>query len=396
MSGPLSGVNILDLTAVVLGPSATQYLGDLGATIIKVEPPNGDVLRSNGFHLHPHMGSVFLSVNRNKKSLAIDLRAPAARGILRRLIKDSDVLVHNMRISAAEKLGVSYEFAKTCKRDIIYCVATGYGSNGPYNGRPAFDEIIQAESGLAALSGKSRPSFIPTLIADKTAGCALSSAILAALFHHERTGEGQSVEVPMFETLVAWTLTEHLAGATFSESDRAYGYDRLLRGGRRPVRTSDGFIAILPYTEKHWAALFKEGGRGELVKKYKIDDQDYRNAHLPALYREMRRIVRAKGNAYWIQRCRELDIPVARIYELNELITHPQLGEVEMFKTAHHPSEGQIRYMRPPTMFSRTPAGVRSLAPLIGEQTEEILEGLGYAQTEIRAFEQEGVVVVPS
>lgn len=390
-AGPLAGVRVLDLTAVVLGPLATQLLGDMGADIIKVESLEGDVLRSNGVHRNPNMGSVFMAINRNKRSLSIDLKSGEGKKILRRIIESVDVVVHNMRVAAIEKLGLGYEEVRKVKADIVYCAATGFGQAGPDRNKPAFDDIIQAACGLATL-GREEPDYLPTLIADKTAGMALANAVLAALFHRERTGQGQYVEVPMFETMVAFVLAEHLGGMTFDPPLSGAGYDRLLSGGRTPAPTADGHIAILPYTGDHWAALFESVGREELIAKYRIHDRNARNTHQKDLYRELKDITRRRSTAEWMKVCGELDIPATPIYKLDDLPNHPHLQAVGLFQTAQHPTQGAIRYVRPPTVFSGTPATVRSHAPELGQHTAEILAEARYTVDEIRRFQNAGIV----
>lgn len=394
-SGPLSGIRVLDLTAVVLGPLATQMLGDMGADVIKVESLEGDVLRSNGVHRNPNMGSVFLSINRNKRSIAIDLKSARGKQVIARLVETSDVVVHNMRVAAIEKLGLGYDEVCKIKPDIVYCVATGYGQSGPDRNKPAFDDIIQAACGLATL-GREVPDYLPTLIADKTAGMALVNAVLAALFHRERTGQGQYVEVPMFETMVSFVLTEHLGGMSFDPPLSGAGYDRLLSGGRMPAPTADGYIAMLPYTGDHWVALFESVGRSDLVEKYEIHDRDARNTHLKDLYREMKEITRRRSTAEWMSICEELDIPATPIYQLDDLMQHPHLRAVELFQITEHPTQGAIRYLRPPMLFSKTPASVRSHAPELGQQTAEILAEVGYTAEEIRLLQAERAVTVPA
>lgn len=390
-NGPLAGVRILDLTAVVLGPLATQMLGDLGAEVIKVESIEGDVLRSNGVHRRHNMGSVFLAVNRNKQSLSVNMKSPEGMQIVRRLLQTVDVVVHNMRVSAVDRLGFGYETVSRLRPDIVYCVGTGFGQDGPDRNKPAFDDIIQAACGLASL-GREVPDYLPTLIADKTAGMALANAVLAALFHRERTGEGQYVEVPMFETMVAFVMAEHLAGLSFEPPLGEAGYDRLLAGGRKPAPTSDGYIAMLPYTGEHWAALFRSAGRDDLVGRYNVLDRDARNANLVALYEAMMEITRKRSTAEWLHTCAELDIPATRIYGINQLTEHPHLKAVGLFRTVDHPRQGALRYVAPPTRFARTPASVRSIAPELGEHTLHILQGLGYTQDEIAAMETAKIV----
>jgi len=388
MSGPLEGVRILDLTSVVLGPLATQILGDFGADVIKVETPEGDLMRANGVSLHPGMSSVFLAINRNKRSLALDLKAREGKDVLRRLIAKADALVHNMRVSAVEKLGFGYAAVSALKPDIVYCAATGFGQGGPDADKPAFDDVIQAACGLASLNseGRETPGYVPSLVADKTTGMALVNAVLAALFSRERTGKGQYVEVPMLETMTAFMLAEHLGGLTFDPPPAKAGYARLLTGGRKPAPTRDGHIAMLPYTGEHWGAFFRAAGRPDLAEKYGLADRQARNAHIVAMYRDMAEATRERTTAEWMRICAEIDIPATPIYSLDDLPEHPHLKAVGLFQAAEHPSEGPIRYVAPPTRFGGTPATVRRQAPLLGQHTDEILAEAGFSAGEIASL----------
>jgi len=392
--GPLAGVRILDLTSVVLGPLATQILGDYGADIIKIENLEGDLMRANGVSLHPGMSSIFLAINRNKRSIAVDLKSSEGREVLRRLVAGTDVLVHNMRVAAIERLGFGYEAVAELRPDIVYCAATGFGQDGPDRDKPAFDDIIQAACGLASLNnvGRELPGYAPTLVADKTAGMAVVNAVLAALFSRERTGRGQYVEVPMFETMVAFMLSEHLGGLTFDPAPAKAGYARLLAGGRKPAPTKDGYIAVLPYTGDHWAAFFSAAGRADLAQKYGSGDRQSRNEKIVEMYRDLAEATRQRSTAEWMDLCTSLDIPATPIYSVDDLPEHPHLKAVGLFQTAHHPSEGTIRYVRPPTRFSATPATARLPAPLLGQHTQEILREAGYADQEIESLRMRGVV----
>jgi crotonobetainyl-CoA:carnitine CoA-transferase CaiB-like acyl-CoA transferase len=261
-SGPLDGIRVLDLTSVVLGPMATQILGDYGADVIKIEAPEGDLMRSNGVSLHSGMSSIYLALNRNKRSVALDLKSAEGAAALRQLIATSDVFVHNMRVAAIERLGFGYEAVARINPRIVYCAATGFGQDGPDRDEPAFDDIIQAACGLASVAsiGREAPDYTASLIADKTTGLVVANAVMAAMLHRERHGVGQYVEVPMLETMTAFVLAEHMGGMTFRPAPAPAGYARLLQGGRKPVKTSDGWLSLLPYTPRHWLASSRRPG----------------------------------------------------------------------------------------------------------------------------------------
>ena len=386
--GPLAGVRILDLTAVVLGPLATQILGDYGADIIKIETLDGDLMRANGVSRHAGMSSNFLALNRNKRSLAIDLKHPAGVAVVQRLLDDADVLVHNMRVKAIERLGLGYAAVATIKPDIVYCVATGHGQDGPDGDKPAFDDIIQAACGLVDLNSRTRetPDYVPSLIADKTTGMALVNAVLAALFCRERSGQGQYVEVPMLETMVAFTLAEHLGGLSFEPPQGPAGYQRLLSGGRKPAPTKDGYIALLPYTAEHWRAFFTAAGRSDLATQYADCDRAARNAQVAEMYRDMMAATPSRTSAEWLALCTDLDIPATLVYGIDDLTNHPHLHAVGLFETTEHASEGALRQVRPPTLFGATPASIRRGAPLLGQHNDEILAAAGYTTAEIAAL----------
>ena len=392
--GPLAGVRILDLTSVVLGPLATQILGDYGADVIKIENLDGDMTRTSGVSLHPGMSSIFLAINRNKRSIAVDLKSAEGKEVMRRLIAGADALVHNMRVAAIEKLGFGYAAVAALRPDIVYCAATGFGQDGPDRDKPAFDDVIQAACGLASLNGigREQPDYAPTLVADKTTGMALANAVLAALFFRERSGRGQYVEVPMFETMVAFLLAEHLGGLSFDPAPAKAGYPRLLTGGRKPAPTKDGYIAILPYTSDHWTAFFNSVDRPDLAQKYGGGDRHSRNANVVQMYSDMRAATRQRTTAEWVEVCAELDIPATPIYAIDDLPQHPHLQAVGLFQRTEHPSEGSMRYVRPPTRFADSPASVRLPAPLLGQHTHELLREAGYDDQKIADLAARGIV----
>lgn len=377
-SGPLAGIRVVDLTSVVLGPLATQILADYGADVIKVEGPAGDIIRSNGVSTHKGMGSIYLALNRNKRSIVLDLKQADGKEALRDLVRTADVLVHNMRVKAIEKLGFGYEAVRELNPRIVYCAATGFGQDGPHRDRPAFDDIIQASSGFVGVGslGKDAPEYSPNLIADKTIGIFTANAVTTALFHRERTQQGQYVEIPMLETMASFVLAEHMAGLTFPGSTEPAGYKRIVRGGRRPYPTKDGWIGVLPYTEKHWIAFFNAVGKGELIEEFDIADRQKRNARIQEIYAALGSITPLKTTEEWLELCNTLDIPATRIYDLEDLPEHPHLKAVGLFEESTHPIVGTIRQIRPTIRFSATPLTIYRHAPALGEHTDEILAEL--------------------
>lgn len=393
-TGPLAGVRVLDLTAVVLGPLATQILGDFGADVIKLEPPEGDLMRANGVSRRRGMSSIFLAINRNKRSLVIDLKQAAGVAAVKRLLPTVDVLVHNMRTAAIERLGLGPAVCTAINPRLVYCVATGFGEDGPDAGKPAFDDVIQAACGLAGLMGHDTgaPDYVPSLIADKTTGMALANAVLAALFERTRSGLGQVVEVPMFETMVAFMLAEHLGGRSFDPPLGSAGYARLLAGGRKPAPTRDGHVAMLPYTAEHWRQFFCAAARPDLGEKYAMDDRHARNARVQEMYADMVAITRTLGTEELLALCREHDIPATRIYRIDDLTGHPHLQAVGLFQKQQHPSVGPIIAVRPPTRFGRTPAELALPAPALGQHSAAVLREAGFSAAEIEALRQERVI----
>jgi crotonobetainyl-CoA:carnitine CoA-transferase CaiB-like acyl-CoA transferase len=383
--GPLAGIKVLDLTTVVLGPLATQILGDLGAEVIKVESPEGDIMRYAGPARHREMGHVFLNLNRNKRSLVLDLKRPEAAPILLRLAAHSDVLMHNMRQQAMARLGFAWERLQEVNPRLVYCSAQGYGQNGPLAERPAFDDIIQGGCGLVSLEmatgGHAR--FVPTLIGDKTVGLTMVYAVMAALLQRAHTGRGQAVEVPMLETMTAFVMAEHMGGLTFDPPIGPPGYARMLALDRRPHRTADGHICILPYTDRHWRDFFRLAGRPELAEDPRLADAQTRSRHVAELYALVAQCVCDRSSAYWLDRLKAADVPCGPVNPLAELPADVQLAAVDFFPLTEHPTEGRVRLVRPPVRFGDADCGLRHPAPRLGEHSRAILREAGLAEPEI-------------
>jgi crotonobetainyl-CoA:carnitine CoA-transferase CaiB-like acyl-CoA transferase len=394
-AGPLAGIKVLDLTTVVLGPLATQILGDLGAEVIKVESPEGDIMRYAGPARHREMGHVFLNLNRNKRSLVLDLKRPEAAPILLRLAAHSDVLMHNMRPQAMARLGFAWERLQDVNPRLVYCSAQGYGQNGPLADRPAFDDIIQGGCGLVSLEmatgGDAR--FVPTLIGDKTVGLTMVYAVMAALLQRAHTGRGQAIEVPMLETMTAFVMAEHMGGLTFDPPLGPPGYARMLTLDRRPHRTADGHICILPYTDRHWRDFFRLAGRPALAEDPRLADAETRSRHVAEFYALVGQCVRDRSSAYWLDRLKAADIPCGPVNPLAELPADAQLAAVDFFPLTEHPTEGRIRLVRPPVRFGDADCALRHPAPRLGEHSRTILREAGLAEPEIDDLLARGIAI---
>jgi crotonobetainyl-CoA:carnitine CoA-transferase CaiB-like acyl-CoA transferase len=385
MPGPLHGVRVIDCTTVVLGPWAGQQLGDLGADVVKVEPPDGDTTRQLGPMRNPDMGAFFLAVNRNKRSLVLDLKQEAARRVLLRLAAGADVLLHNYRPRAARRLGLSYDMFRAVNPGLVYVGTYGFRAAGPYGDKPAYDDVIQAASGLASLQSAvvGEPRYMPTIVADKTSSMTLLAAVLAALFHKARTGEGQEVEVPMFESLAAWVMVEHLYGETFVPPVETVGYKRVLNRYRRPFKTRDGHLAILPYTDQNWRDFFTLAGRPDLLADPRFKTLGSRLRHIEPLYEALAAIALTRTSAEWLADLDRHNIPAMVVNSLETLLRDPHLEATGFWQIVEHPSEGTLRLPGIPAAYSRTPADIRRLPPRLGEHSLEILREAGLDAAEI-------------
>jgi crotonobetainyl-CoA:carnitine CoA-transferase CaiB-like acyl-CoA transferase len=394
-AGPLQGLRILDLTTILFGPYAAQMLGDWGAEVIKVESLTGDGWRTSGQFRNRGMSGQFMAVNRNKRSLALDLKQERGKAVMQRLIPTVDALVTNVRPAALARLGFGYEACHKLNPRLVYAAATGFGQDGPWAARPAFDEIAQAASGFASAMGSDdEPAFVPSLVGDKICGLSLAAAVCAALVHRERTGKGQLVEVPMLETIAAFNSIEMLGGHAFVPPIGPVGYKRMKE--RRPVRTRDGWLTMLPYSGDNWCAFFEAVGHPECIEELSVREPVLRAQNVDKIYQRMSEIALTRTTAEWEELLLRIDVPHTAFAKLSEVADQPHLKAVGLFVELDHPTEGRIRQARPATKFSESPAGIRRLPPRLGEHSEAVLREAGFSDAEIASLAEDKVVGVLS
>lgn len=393
VTGPLKGIRIVDMTGVIFGAYATQMLGDLGADVIKVEFPGptpgtgGDIMRWAGRAPQgapADLGPIYMTINRNKRSILLDLRQEDDMAALRRLVAEADVFTASVRYDGLVRLGLDYESLKAIKPDLIYCHGAGYGADGPYAGKPAYDDLIQASSGLADLlnrtDGNPKPRFLPSLVADKVSALFMSQAILAALYHRQKTGQGQLVEVPMLECLTSFNLAEHFFGQVFDPPTGPWSYVRVTNPERKPHPTKDGHVGLMPYTDKNWADFFALAGWTEThARDPRFATQAARADNSRDLYALMDSYTVTRTTDELIAELDPLAIPVIRMNRLDDLQADEHLKAVGLFERYEHPQAGGYFAVRPPVRYSETPANIRRHPPALGEHTNEVLAELGLA-----------------
>ncbi|MGH8784359.1 MAG: CaiB/BaiF CoA transferase family protein [Cupriavidus necator] len=391
MTGPLAGLRILDLTSNFMGPYASLLLADMGADVCKIESPEGDTTRNVGPRRHEGMSAIFLHLNRNKCSIVIDLKNPSGLDAMKRMLRLADVLLFSLRPQAMAKLGLSYEEVREINPRIIYCGAFGFGQNGPYAERPAYDNLIQAAVGLPMTQARKTggpPTYVGSAIVDRMVGMATSNAILGALHYRSQTGRGQSVSVPMFESFADFSMGNHLYGHTFVPPIGDWGYERMTSPERQPYRTADGYISVEVYTDRHWQRLFHAVGRADMAGSPRYAHVHARAQHMSELYDFLNRTFETRTSVEWVALLTEADIPAIEMNTPETLLQDAHMQAVGFFGVQEHPSEGTIRIIGLPQQWSESPAQLRYPAPSLGQNTVELLREYGFSQDEVDAAMQ--------
>ena len=386
-SGPLAGVRVIDMTTVIMGPYATQILADYGADVIKIEPPSGDIMRYGGFMRNPSMGAVFMQINRNKRSIVLDVKKETGRAALLRLVANADIFVHNVRPAAMRRARLGDDDMRGVNPRLVYVSLVGYGQNGPNAALPAYDDLIQGRTGfpsLIARNGGGEPRYVPNTLCDHIVGLNGVHAMLAALVHRDRTGFGQAVEVPMLETMAQFVLTDHMGGRTFDPPIGPPGYIRMLAPDRRPYQTKDGYLCVLVYTDRQWQSFYRAIGKEEeFATDPRLASPGTRARHFVELYANIARILTTRSTAEWIELLEAHDIPCGPVNDLDALIDDPHLAAVEFFQEVEHPTEGPLRMVGIPSRWDGEQLRITRPPPNLGEHSEEILREAGFLAAEI-------------
>lgn len=395
MRAPLEGIKIVDLTSAVVGPYATQILADYGAEVVKLEQKDGDIIRwIAGRSPNPGMSGKFLHLNRNKRGLSVDLKQPAGKVILGKLIAGCDIFLHNMRTDAIERLGFDYPRALTYNPNLIYCGVVGFGQSGPYRARPAYDSILQGGTGLASLfaANGGEPRYVPFVVVDRVAGLMVVHTLMAALLARSQDPGPRQIEIPMFENFAALVMSEHLAGSTFMPPLSPPGDLRLLDANAKPVQTADGYICVTTNTNAQVAAMFDAFGMPDLKADARFNSASARIEHIKEFFELRARVINTDTTANWLRRLMEYDVPVMQAHTLESLMDDEHIRAVNLLKNVEHPTEGKIYEIGIPTKMTGFTPSVRRQAPWIGRDTREVLSELGYGLDEIDRLEREGVV----
>jgi crotonobetainyl-CoA:carnitine CoA-transferase CaiB-like acyl-CoA transferase len=394
-SGPLSGIKVLDLTTVFMGPVATQMMGDLGADVIKVEAPGGDSTRTIGPNGEYGLGPLFLGLNRNKRSIVIDLKSAAGAELLLELARSADVLATNIRPAAMDRLGLGYAHLAAVNSRLVYASMVGFSQKGPYGPKSAYDDMMQAATGLAAVmaqQAEGEPRYVPLTIADRSVGLYAFGVIAAALYARTSTGKGQSIEIPMFETMVSYVLGDHLYGHAFVPSRGEFGYPRLMTKNRRPYKTKDGYVCCLIYTDRHWKIFLEAVGKGDLLTDPRFADIRNRTAHIDELYQLVSEVLEQRTTREWREILPEKEIPIFPMHTLESLLEDEHLAATGFFTEMEHPIVGRIRETAVPSEWSGTVPASRRPVPALGEHTVDVLREAGLGEQQIERLIADKVV----